>query len=321
GSTNIHFNGGTIQITESFGEAVNRKIELQQNGGTFDLAEGVSLVLGGNIHGDGGLTKAGAGTLELTCANEYTGGTTVSGGYLKLTNDAVRDNGPVTVASGATLEYAVDGTPATPLTFDTNKKFASAGTVLKTGAGTLKIDAAQNSFDATTLTVKEGRLDMKEYFTGQLAVSNGAAFSPGNSIGTLNLDGDLTLGEAGSGDYAQLIMEIGGSSTDKNDALEISGDLNLTNGKIYLTLADACDLNPGDSFTMTLSANNSAQLKQNDFINTYVHSSVFTDLTYEPLSGGTFVITGTLDANAVPEPATWVLLLLGTFGLMYWRKK
>ncbi|MBR6436965.1 MAG: PEP-CTERM sorting domain-containing protein, partial [Thermoguttaceae bacterium] len=28
-----------------------------------------------------------------------------------------------------------------------------------------------------------------------------------------------------------------------------------------------------------------------------------------------------VDANAVPEPSTWALLILGAVGLMYWRRK
>ncbi|MCR5164065.1 MAG: autotransporter-associated beta strand repeat-containing protein, partial [Thermoguttaceae bacterium] len=278
----------------------------------------VNVILGNKSEGfvtNNSLTKTGAGTMELTAANEYSGGTTVSGGVLKLTGAGTLGTGAVTVNENGTLEFNVASGPDKTVAVGTGNKVTGTGQIVKTGDGTLKIDAAQNCFNASTLTVKEGRLDMKEYFTGQLAVNNGAAFSPGNSVGTLNLDGDLTLGETGGGDYAQLIMEIGGASTDKNDALIVTGDLNLTNGKIYLTLADACELAPGDSFTMTLSANNSAQLKQSDFITTYVSSSVFTDLTYEPLSGGTFVITGTLDANAVPEPSAWVLLAFGIIGL------
>ena len=32
-------------------------------------------------------------------------------------------------------------------------------------------------------------------------------------------------------------------------------------------------------------------------------------------------VYATIDANAVPEPSAWMLLLLGSFGLLYWRKK
>lgn len=32
-------------------------------------------------------------------------------------------------------------------------------------------------------------------------------------------------------------------------------------------------------------------------------------------------VYATIDANAVPEPSAWMLLLVGSFGLLYWRKK
>jgi len=52
----------------------------------------------------GGLTVAGGGTLVLTAANTYTGGTIVSGGVLEVGADATGSiAGPVTVSAGGTL--------------------------------------------------------------------------------------------------------------------------------------------------------------------------------------------------------------------------
>jgi len=47
------------------------------------------------------LTKAGAGTLELTATNSYTGPTTVTGGVLKLTSSALGLPGGIAFAGGS----------------------------------------------------------------------------------------------------------------------------------------------------------------------------------------------------------------------------
>lgn len=59
----------------------------------------------GDYSGNGAITKAGAGTLRLTAANTYSGGTTVSTGTLEVNNTtgSGTGTGTVTVNTGATL--------------------------------------------------------------------------------------------------------------------------------------------------------------------------------------------------------------------------
>jgi autotransporter-associated beta strand protein len=62
---------------------------------------GASLVLSGLITGSSALTKSGAGTLNLSADNTYTGTTKVDGGTLRI--DGSQASSAVTVNSGATL--------------------------------------------------------------------------------------------------------------------------------------------------------------------------------------------------------------------------
>jgi len=67
------------------------------------------LVLAGALDGEGGLTKAGAGTLVLTNANTYVGDTVVSAGTLELTapgNGTLSDNTTVRIEAGARMKLA-----------------------------------------------------------------------------------------------------------------------------------------------------------------------------------------------------------------------
>ena len=57
------------------------------NSGTFNTENGTAttdLLVSAGITGANGITKSGAGLMQLTGANTYTGGTTISGGVLNI---------------------------------------------------------------------------------------------------------------------------------------------------------------------------------------------------------------------------------------------
>ena len=284
--------------------------------------DGVTHTYSGTLGDSIALVKTGAGTMEVTGTNTYTGGTTVSEGVLKLIGDAVAANGPTTLEANGTLEFNVpEQTKA--LTFDDTNKITGAGQVTKTGAGTLQVEAAAGSMEVGGFTVSEGRLDMGGFLTGDLTIGDGAEFSPGVSIGSLDITGGFILGEA-DGTGARMIVEISGSDIDQNDQLIASGNLILNDGSvIQLEMAEDFGLNPGDSFEVVFHGNNSEDYNFDDFIETFVEAGDFTNLKYQQLSSGLWGLTGTFGeaSPSVPEPSTWLLLLLGTVGLLYWRKK
>ncbi len=78
-------------------------------GGSIDVVNpGTTLTLSGLISGSQELGKSGTGTLAITGANTYTGGTHVTAGTLRLANTtgSALGAGPVTVDDGATLTGA-----------------------------------------------------------------------------------------------------------------------------------------------------------------------------------------------------------------------
>ena len=99
--------GGTatavIQSTGSLAQAGS--VDLGSVTRTFTISDGtptVDVSILASITGTGGLTKAGAGTLQLSGADTYTGGTTLTGGMLTLSGAAAKlGPGNVTVQASA----------------------------------------------------------------------------------------------------------------------------------------------------------------------------------------------------------------------------
>jgi len=82
---------------------------------TFTVADATSstaadLIVSAPLVGSGNLVKAGAGTMQLSAVNTYTGNTTVSAGTLSTSNACLADASSVYLGTGATLDLNFSGT-------------------------------------------------------------------------------------------------------------------------------------------------------------------------------------------------------------------
>lgn len=88
--SNLGAQGATVKLDNgtigtSAGISINRNVTITNDGGFFSAGK---LTWDGVISGSGSLVKSGAGTLHLTGANTYAGGTTVTAGNLQIDSDA-----------------------------------------------------------------------------------------------------------------------------------------------------------------------------------------------------------------------------------------
>ena len=85
--TAVNFNGGTLQWAtgNTLDITAARSVTLLAGGGTLDTGSN-TVTFANPIGGPGGLAKAGAGTLILTSSNSYSGATTLTQGYLQLSD-------------------------------------------------------------------------------------------------------------------------------------------------------------------------------------------------------------------------------------------
>ena len=350
--TKLELDGGTLQNngnnTGTSTSTINTDILLTSDSRLMAGWSG-RMDVNGVISGPGMLiVRDDSGTIYLNKSNTYTGGTQIGDNYNsgqcgRIVAGAenvlgtgrlyfIKDNSTFDMAgyaqtigglgkdmSSNEVQYkgSVNNSGAeTTLTLDVpagetynyTGSVANNISIVKTGAGTQQFDLAQDATFAKEILVTNGRLDMKEYYTGLLNVKGGV-FSPGNSIGTLNLTGDFTL------DGGTLLMEIGGPTIADSDQLIVNGNLLLNNGDIVLQFLN--DMTPNAEFAVVLDADNSADLDVLGFVDSYY----FSNLSYGLNDSGLWVLSGKVDPNAVPEPSTWALLVLGAAGLLYWRRR
>ncbi|MDD5304536.1 MAG: autotransporter-associated beta strand repeat-containing protein, partial [Elusimicrobia bacterium] len=154
GTGALTFDNGKLQTASTI--AFTNAITFAVGGGTIDTL-GNSSVFSGVIGGVGGLTNVSTGTLILTGANTYIGGTVLNSGKLNINADAALGDaaGGVTF-NGGTLQIAADMASARAMTlnagggtFDTNSRNLSlsgviggAGALTKTGGGLLTLSGA-----------------------------------------------------------------------------------------------------------------------------------------------------------------------------------
>ena len=200
------------------------------------------------LTGTARLEKTDAGTLVLTGANTYSGGTLVSGGTLQGNTTSLQGN----IANDAhlTFDQATDGSYAGML--------SGTGALRKTGAGALTL-AAANSFSGGT-AVDAGTLNAATtgaLGTGAVAVNAGTLRLSGTTAG-----GDQTLTAASGATIDLVDQSSAAASTVVNNAGATLQIANLTTAGTRIgsiegagnVLLGAKSLTVGDLGTSTIVA-------------------------------------------------------------------
>ena len=157
--------GGTLHNLAGSGK-------LDNNGQAVTVNNTENSQFSGVITGAGSLTKAGTGTLTLSGANDYAGGTTISAGTIKLTGEGALGSGAVT--NNGILEFSPGEGDTMSIAYNISNN-GSAKTV-KSGAGTLTTSAwIDNNVDLQEGTLEiTGGFGNGKRFNGQITIANGA---------------------------------------------------------------------------------------------------------------------------------------------------
>lgn len=282
----VVFDGGVLQAAENVSELIDGFSEggvSIAEGGAFINMDGYTGKISVAISGSGALTLIGEGSLELSGANSYQGGTIVESGTLQGKNSGFVQNTAYTVNGGelamngnaltmsslsGTGGQIVTGTTALTISQTTSSTYAgnivSTGTLIKQSTGTLTLSGSNSAvatqiqdgllnIDGTlasaTLVDENGTLGGSGTLTGELRVKGG--LSPGNSPGELNTDSQIW--ESG-GFYIFEINDAEGAAGNVTgwDLISINGGLAINENAepafvftIYLTSLNG--LSPGET--------------------------------------------------------------------------
>ena len=232
-SGNITFSGGTMSF-DSSGNGADYGARIKNSGSAIILdTNGQSVTFAGAMDSSnaGGLTKNGTGTLTLSAANTYSGGTTINAGTLAFGASGALGSGNVAVASSAALELVASSGTTT-----LSNNISGSGTIRQTGSGTTSLTGTNTNTGAVEATA--GTL----FFSGAGALSASTASLNASNSATLSLADGTTRNSTIAGNIdlsgsSFLKFDINGASS---DFLSANGTASLSGtGKIQLNLLSA----------------------------------------------------------------------------------
>jgi fibronectin-binding autotransporter adhesin len=219
GAGALNFSGGVLQVTGTAFTSTARTINGGVNGGGFDIADANNAFTVNQAIGSGGaLSKLGAGSLVLTAANLYVGGTTIAAGTLQLGNGGTTGSitGDVTnngiLAFNRANAYQFDGT------------ISGNGIVQQNRAGVTTLTAA-NTYRGGTM-ILAGTLQLGDGGTSGSIIGNvldNATFAV-NRSDTYSFAGQIS----GSGAFEQL----GTGTTILTNANTYAGGTTIASGTL-----------------------------------------------------------------------------------------
>ena len=223
------------------------------------------------------VTKTGSGTVVLSAANNYTGGTTLSGGTLALSggNNRLPTSGTVTLGGTSTLAInAVSQSVATLTTSD-----ASSATAIN-GGGSLTVTGSPLQFGVTGGTTGS--------FTTTVDMTGLSSFTYGNAAGAMRV-GLKSAGSANQVDTLSVVT-LAGSNAITAAQLAVSDVSGATTG-------GTARLHLGATNMINVNAINTGLIRANGTIDFAA-------------AGGTATFRAADGTSAIPS---WTVGSVGTF--------
>lgn len=240
----------TGNVTQTAGTLTAGRLEVQAVGDVhLDDLNAIAAV--GNVITPGVFSLATSGATTIDGAVDV--GTLLLGGFVRATLTGSLDAAAIDLGASALL--AVQRPDDVVL----NGTLSGSGTLVKQGAGDLVLEGNGQAFTGDTIvlagglvvggnagstaalggpvTVRNGAsLGGHGRIGGSATLESGATLSPGRSIGTLTVDGDLTLAQGS-------VMDAELGAPGSGDSVSVGGDLTIDGTTLNIT--DAGGMAPG----------------------------------------------------------------------------
>ncbi len=270
----------------------------------------------GNISGTGGLTKTGTGELRLSANQGYTGNTAVTGGTLIVQSGATLASTTTTVGSGAHLK--VDGGVGAVQVTGRLSGSGSVGAMTLNSGGTLAAGSAPGSMSSMSTTSSFSTMSGGGSQVGTLMATS-ATWNSGstfefeiiNATGFIGVDWDL-LDVSGA-------LNLSGISASSKMNLTVlsSGLMNYDpNTQYSWVFAQAASLAGTESWASGLDVTDRFTITSSGF-----NGGVGPGQGFKVLTGTDGGGLRTLSLQAVPEPSSASLVILGLAAVLARRRR
>lgn len=268
GASTVNFFGSTITTTTGVGITVatgtlNGNVGSLTgtitNSAVLRFTQAATGTFGGRIQGSGGVIVGGGGELNFTTTNTYGGGTTVEAGTaLRGNTRGVQGN----IRNNESVEFNqnFDATYSGVIT--------GGGSLLKTGTGNLNFNLAQTYTGQTQ--IDDGKLSVNNSLQSDVLINNGGALggtgtingdvnnsgtiAPGNSIGTLQINGTFTS-NAGSSTEIEINPAMTTTPGVTHDLINVTGDAILNGGTVSVLTSTSIGFTAGSRYRFLQASN------------------------------------------------------------------
>jgi autotransporter-associated beta strand protein len=315
GTKQIWLSGGVIGASADWSSSADVSLLTGTGTGiaTFRAADaqGVAktITLSGIVTGAGALTKTGGGVLELTAANDFSGGTTVTAGRLLLSG-----SGSINDSSGITLDGG-ELRQSSSVSFSPTIAFGAGGGTIS-GSGT--IGSAVTA--GTGVTLAPGNSPGTQEYAAGLVWNPGGTYqwelnaltgTPGVTWDLIDVSGgvlDLS-GLSSGGQFTLDLTTLGGD--------DLPGPLQTAyaGGNLTFAIASFSSLSVPGGFSTAAGSDLTDLFSFNSLANWQGPQPALGDISVTVNSTG-----DGLDLVIVPEPAGWLLVGAG-LAAAWWRRR